>query len=514
MTVSTRPAARVPGRFEVVLLGAVLTGGVVLRFVTRSHLWLDEALSVDIARLPLRDIPAALRQDGHPPLYYALLHVWMRVFGSGDTAVRALSGLFGVAALPLLWVAARRFGRDAAIAAVALVALSPFAIRYSTEARMYSLVMFLVLAGYLLIGRARRQPSIGRLVPVALVVGLLLLTHYWALWLTGAVLVVLGWQWRGSIGDDRRARARVMVAVALGGLLLLPWLPSMLTQSAHTGTPWAATVRPTTMIATAIIDVGGGDYGEAELLAIGLVLVFVLGLFGRAAADGRIELDCRPHPAIAPIAAAVGATFLIAIASSYASHTTFASRYVAVVFPLYLLVGAVGLSRIEPRAARGVVLLVLLVLGLAGGVHNMTTDRTQAGVIAAAIDERIQPSDLVIVCPDQLGPSMRRVLPSATLLTYPDLGDGQRVNWTDYEARNAKADTAAIVAEALARPATPPTVVWLVLSDSYKTLEGQCPAVQQVLSQRSGSVEGVIAQNDTTYFESAALLRIVLTPSL
>ena len=514
MTAATRPASRALGRLDVVLLGAVVTGGVLLRFVTRSHLWLDEALSVDIARLPLRDIPAALRHDGHPPLYYALLHLWMRVFGEGDTAVRALSGVFGVAALPLAWVAARRFGRDAAIAAVALLALSPFAIRYSTEARMYSLVMFLVLAGYLLVGRALREPSIARLLPLSVVVGLLLLTHYWALWLIGAVLAVLAWQWRSATGADRRARGRVVVAVVAGGLLLVPWLPSMATQSAHTGTPWAATVRPTTMVATSLIDVGGGDYGEAELLAFGLALLFVFGLFGRAALEGRLELDVRPHPAGAAGGATIGATFVIAIVASYASHTTFASRYVAVLFPLYVLVAAAGLAKVQPRAARGVVLAALLVLGLAGGVHNITTDRTQAGVIGAAIAERAAPGDLVIVCPDQLGPSMRRVLPHATLLTYPDLGDGQRVDWYDYEARNAAADPAAFVTAALARPATAPTVVWFVASDSYKTLEGQCPEVQRLLTERSSSVEGVVNDDGASYFESAALVRFVLAPSL
>src|SRR3954463_670603 len=70
--------------------GAVAAGGV-LRFWVRSDLWLDEALSVNIARLPVRAIPGAPRHDGAPPLYYVLLHFWMRLFGAGDFAVRALS---------------------------------------------------------------------------------------------------------------------------------------------------------------------------------------------------------------------------------------------------------------------------------------------------------------------------------------------------------------------------------------------------------------------------------------
>jgi hypothetical protein len=75
-----------------ILTGAGVLGiGIVLRFFARSDLWADEVLSVNISRLPLSDLEGALRQDGAPPLYYALLHFWMRIFGTGNHAVRALS---------------------------------------------------------------------------------------------------------------------------------------------------------------------------------------------------------------------------------------------------------------------------------------------------------------------------------------------------------------------------------------------------------------------------------------
>src|SRR6478672_11887562 len=125
---------------------------VILGVVCRSDLWADEVLSVNIARLPLDRIPDALRHNGAPPLYYALLHVWMRVFGSGTVAVRALSGVAGTLTLVPMWFIGRRLdarrhrlGRAATAAptflawsTLLLFALAPFAIRYSTEARMYA----------------------------------------------------------------------------------------------------------------------------------------------------------------------------------------------------------------------------------------------------------------------------------------------------------------------------------------------------------------------------------------
>src|SRR4051812_46724049 len=95
---------------EVALAAAAVAVGLIFRFWTTSHLWLDEALSVNIAKLPITKIPDALRHDGHPPLYYFLLHFWMRAFGDGDIAVRSLSGVFAIATLPLAWVAGKLAG--------------------------------------------------------------------------------------------------------------------------------------------------------------------------------------------------------------------------------------------------------------------------------------------------------------------------------------------------------------------------------------------------------------------
>ena len=108
-----RPAARSSALRTTIglTIAAVVAAGLVFRFLTSSHLWSDEALSVNIANLHLSDLRVALRQDGAPPLYYVLLHVWMRLFGTGDWTVRAMSGLFSVATLPVAWAVGRRLDR-------------------------------------------------------------------------------------------------------------------------------------------------------------------------------------------------------------------------------------------------------------------------------------------------------------------------------------------------------------------------------------------------------------------
>jgi hypothetical protein len=501
---------------EASAVGVVVVVGLVLRFWTSSHLWLDEALSVDIARLPAGQITEALRHDGHPPLYYFLLHGWMDVFGQGDVAVRALSGVLSVAALPLAWLAGRRVaGRPGAWAALVLLALSPFAIRYGTETRMYSLVMLLVLAGYLLVAQALDAPKAWTLVSISVLTGLLLLSHYWGLWFVTAVIAVLAFvAWR-TTGDVRGRVVKVAVAIAGGGLLLVPWLPVMLDQAAHTGTPWAAPVRPTTIVTQTLQDVGGGDYAEAILLGFALLALFGLGLFGRAIDARRIELDVRTVPQVRWESAMVGATIVLASAAGYATHTTFASRYASVFVPLFMIVVAVGLTRFDGRLARGLVASGVLALGLVGGVHNVITDRTQAGDITSAIRAGATPADLVVICPDQLGPSVHRLLPKdLDQVTYPLLAGPDLVDWRDYEERNAAADPRAAAEKVVERArAEHAANLWLVTSGSYKTFEGQCETLLAELSARLGNGEGLIAEDNGPFFEYASLFRFSVPPA-
>ena len=92
---------------------------------------------------PGRVVRAVLLSDTNPPLYYLLLYGWTRVLGTGDAALRLFSVLCSLGCFPVLWSLARRFGGEsAAISTCILFAVSPLCVFYSTEGRMYSLLMF------------------------------------------------------------------------------------------------------------------------------------------------------------------------------------------------------------------------------------------------------------------------------------------------------------------------------------------------------------------------------------
>lgn len=493
----------------VISLGAVALG-VVLRFVTRSPLWLDEALSVNIAKLPLGDIAAALRQDGHPPLYYGLLHEWMTVFGSSDGAVRALSGVFALLTLPLMWLVGRRRGGSLlAWVAVAVLALSPFGLRYATETRMYSIVMVLVLAGYLLLDDVvrRAKPGVLVLVGLATVSGALLLTHYWSIWLLGAIEVMLAWRWwRDHEPAARRCLARAFVAVAAGGLFFLPWVPSFLYQSVHTGTPWAGAQRPGSVLAVTLAEFGGGGFRDAEFVG-GLILVLsLLALFGRAVSRRHIDLDLGTQPQFRFEAVVIGLTLGFGIAVAAAAGSAFAGRYASVIFPLVMLLVAGGITRLVDRRARAIVLAAFLSLCLLGAYKNVTYQRSQGRVAAQAVNAAAAPGDIVVFCPDQLGPAFSRSMRTdLDRVVYPSLAPPERVDWVDYAQRNAAASPAAVATELLTRAGG--HQVFLVWQPSYRTLEGQCEALFDALSVARPGSSTLVTASGATYYEPGSVTR-------
>ncbi|KAA5611469.1 glycosyltransferase family 39 protein [Rhodovastum atsumiense] len=127
----------------------------------RLSLWNDELFSRYYAELFGLGFlwGEGLRREPNPPLYYTLLHVWIGVFGDSATALRAPSVLAGCAALPIVHALGREFG-DArrGLLGMLLFALSPMAIYFSQEARVYAFLLLPAGGVLLAIAHLLRDP--------------------------------------------------------------------------------------------------------------------------------------------------------------------------------------------------------------------------------------------------------------------------------------------------------------------------------------------------------------------
>ncbi len=171
-----------------------------------------------------------------------------------------------------------------------------------------------------------------------------------------------------------------------------------------------------------------------------------------------------------------------AIAGGLITNSAFDARYASVVFiPLILLV-SLGLVTFADRRVRVAVLAVAVVAGLASAIPNVTTDRTQAGQVAAAIARQGKPGDIVAYCPDQLGPAVNRLLPAGRYgqTTFPHGTGPVFVDWVDYGAAS-RAGSAVSFSLRLEAAAGSSRQIYVVWAPGYQTLGTKCEGIVQTL---------------------------------
>jgi 4-amino-4-deoxy-L-arabinose transferase-like glycosyltransferase len=116
--------------------------------IEAQSIWFDEGWSAYAAAQPTL-IDAFNADLTNPPLYYLLLNLFAGAAGTSEFALRWFSALFGLLAIPLSAVLARRlfpaYRQSAALFAGLLAAIMPLLWWAGQEARMYTLLAVLVM---------------------------------------------------------------------------------------------------------------------------------------------------------------------------------------------------------------------------------------------------------------------------------------------------------------------------------------------------------------------------------
>jgi len=249
-----------------------LAAALILRLhrLDAQSFWYDEGNSARIAERSAQLIIEGAAGDIHPPLYYLALYVWRALFGETEAALRGLSVACGAGLALFAGLTARAlFGARAGWTAAGLVAVSPFAVYYSQEARMYALLALeAAVSTYALLRildfgfwisdsslKSKIENPKSKIGLFALSTAAGLYTHYaypFVMIAQGACVVV----WFAA-QIARRAPLRpawgALAAFAGGNLaaiaLFLPWLPTAL----HQITSWSV-ARPDYVLGPAMLD--------------------------------------------------------------------------------------------------------------------------------------------------------------------------------------------------------------------------------------------------------------------
>ncbi|GIW64111.1 MAG: hypothetical protein KatS3mg092_0044 [Patescibacteria group bacterium] len=121
-----------------------------LVFLTQSF-WRDEAFSYFLAKKNFFEIIFLSAKDFSPPLYYLILHFWMKIFGSSEIALRLMSLIFFWLTTYIFFIFLTdilKLKVSKALFYLIFFVINPLQLYYGFEARSYSMFSFLSIASF------------------------------------------------------------------------------------------------------------------------------------------------------------------------------------------------------------------------------------------------------------------------------------------------------------------------------------------------------------------------------
>ena len=206
-------------------------------FLDSRDIAMDEPFTIFYAQADLKEIFTMLPGENNPPLFFLLLHFWIKIFGISAFSVRFLPFVFScLTALMVFQTGRRFFSMKMGMAAALIFTFSNYQLLFAHEARVYSLFALLTSCSMYLFMLLRRQPGSRRIMLLLSGVNILLLySHFFGFLVIGIQIIAML-----SI-SQYRAKVFKSFMIALGVTLLayIPYFPVLISRyssSAVSGT--------------------------------------------------------------------------------------------------------------------------------------------------------------------------------------------------------------------------------------------------------------------------------------
>jgi mannosyltransferase len=357
-------------RDSTLMLWGIVALGAALRLIAlgAKSFWLDEIASVVIARMPGNSFWHWLwTEEGNMALYYVMLRPWLGIH-LGESTVRLLSVLPGIASLPIMYLLGKRlFGRSVGLLAALFLALSTCSVVYSQEARAYSWLLLGVITSTWLFARLIARPSYVLAFAYALAVGVTFYFHYFGLLVPLAHAVSLV-----ALPKERRPWRLLLVAGAIVAAFGSPVLWMVRIQPAR-HLDWVQ--RPSLLelyhLGVFLAAESGKAVGPVLLvLELALIVVFfriMLALRHREPAG----CDYWAYALVASgLLTPVVFTLLVSVVRPVFFH-----RFLIICLPAWLLAVAVGACALAQRRMRVLAITGVCVLSLVSTVISYSRER-------------------------------------------------------------------------------------------------------------------------------------------
>lgn len=411
------------------LIGLTMLAIVLRRYRLAAHgLWFDEADLIARAQQSFGELVGAFTRAGeNGPLYTLFMAGWLKLAGESELAVRLPSAVAGALAIPaLIWLGRLLGGWSIGWLAGGLLAISPYAIWYSQDAKMYALLTLLVPVSWSLLLMALRHNRRYWWLAYLLVsaAGLAIHVSLGLVWLS-QVLTIL-WCWP-RLGTVRRAWTGANALLLVPLVLVAGWQLVLLVDGTRLGS-WQTPVTLPEIIQIMAVKLAVNRADPAtEFWGASIFAVLAgLGLLGwRRAAP-------TPLPPLRLLLAALLLPTLLFFLVTV-RVPLFQDRYLIVILPAYLLLVAGGVVWLG-RHWLPLAWLALVVLGwlawnpLRDVVYAVEPQREDWQGAYRFIDAHAREGDIVLVHPGYLRTTAsyyaRRFddLARLPIITLPEIG--------------------------------------------------------------------------------------------
>jgi mannosyltransferase len=374
-------------------LATIFLAGLFLRLygLGSESLWLDEATSLKVAQMDPMQIIFATTRDNNPPFFYLILHYWILLAGDSEFAIRVPSAIAGALAIPVIYsIGNMLFSRVAGLMAALILSLSAYHVRYSQEARTYSLMVYLGLLSFYFFLKLLKEPQ-SRSTTAGYVVSttLLLYSHVYGIFLIAAqVLYLLA---------TRQDLRRWVVPASFVALLYIPGVARiamnlLLPQGAWKSGGMGWVPEPTF---THVVDIFVLYSGSIPLV-IAFVLLSAFGLFDLV----RSKQGSTAWLLLAWLLVPIVVPFVV----SHLYRPMLLDRYTIAASPAFFLLIARGVEGLRSLKYSSVLIHARILFAIGVILFSLTaaldyytaTTKEPWRAVAGYVDAHAEPGDLIL----------------------------------------------------------------------------------------------------------------------
>lgn len=204
----------------IVFIPIVLLLVVALPFIGNGY-WDDEIFSITTSQSWSGMFKVFREYENNMSLFFAILHIWMNVFGESEIATHSLSLLFAILAIIMFYGLERIWlNKTTSMMGAILLSVNPIFTFYALESRSYSLLVLSAVCSTLIFIKLTQKTGILMSVCYGLSIACALYIHYFAILIVPVHGFAFSW--------SKQTRSNLIILIPSGIIILLGVLPFLL----------------------------------------------------------------------------------------------------------------------------------------------------------------------------------------------------------------------------------------------------------------------------------------------